>query len=102
MNGGLEIGEARGLYRRGRGYPHQEQGKSPLIWVLGCDMIKEVISHLRKEQPMAKDTHVYGEVDNKTDLKEVFSQIRQDVEHAKSRSDLTELYKRAGYLITLT
>jgi len=51
---------------------------------------------------MAKDTHIYGEVDNKTDLKEVFSQIRQDVENAKSRSDLTELYKRAGYLITLT
>ena len=51
---------------------------------------------------MAKDTHIYGEVDNKTDLKEVFSQIRQDVENAKSRADLTELYKRAGYLITLT
>ena len=51
---------------------------------------------------MAKDTHIYGEVDNKTDLKEVFSQIRQDVENARSRADLTELYKRAGYLITLT
>ena len=51
---------------------------------------------------MAKDTHIYGEVDNKTDLKEVFSEIRQDVEKARSRSDLTELYKRAGYLITLT
>ena len=51
---------------------------------------------------MAKDTHIYGEVDNKTDLKNVFSEIRQDVENAKSRSDLTELYRRAGYLITLT
>ena len=51
---------------------------------------------------MAKDTHIYGEVDNKTDLKEVFSEIRKDVENAKSRSDLTELYRRAGYLITLT
>jgi len=51
---------------------------------------------------MAKDTHIYGEVDNKTDLKNVFSEIRQDIENAKSRSDLTELYRRAGYLITLT
>lgn len=51
---------------------------------------------------MAKDTHIYGDVDNKTDLKEVFSEIRKDVEDANSRSDLTELYRRAGYLITLT
>ena len=51
---------------------------------------------------MAKDTHIYGEVDNKTDLKNVFSEIRQDVENAGSQSDLTELYRRAGYLITLT
>jgi hypothetical protein len=51
---------------------------------------------------MAQDRHVYGEVDNKTDLKEVFTEIRKDVESAGSRSDLTELYRRAGYLITLT
>lgn len=51
---------------------------------------------------MAKDTHIYGEVDNKTDLKEVFSEIRDDVEKAGSRPELTELYRRAGYLITLT
>ena len=51
---------------------------------------------------MAKDTHIYGEVDNKTDLKEVFAKIRKDVEEAKSRSELTELYRRAGYFITLT
>jgi len=51
---------------------------------------------------MAKDTHIYGEVDNKIDLKEVFTEIRKDVENAGSRPDLTELYRRAGYLITLT
>ena len=51
---------------------------------------------------MAEDRHVYGEVDNKTDLRDVFSQIREDVEQADSRSELTELYRRAGYLITLT
>lgn len=51
---------------------------------------------------MAHDTHVYGEIDSKTDLKNVFKEIRHDVDEARSREGLTELYKRAGYLITLT
>jgi hypothetical protein len=51
---------------------------------------------------MAHDTHVYGEVKSATGLKKVFREIRRDVAHAHSRPDLTELYKRAGYLITLT
>lgn len=37
-----------------------------------------------------------------TDLKHVFGEIRQDVDQAKSLAALTELYRRAGYLITLT
>jgi hypothetical protein len=51
---------------------------------------------------MAHDTHIYGEVKSMTGLKKIFSEIRQDVEQANSRPDLTELYRRAGYLITLT
>ena len=51
---------------------------------------------------MAHDTHIYGEVTSKTSLKKVLQEIRHDVEEAKSRPTLTELYKRAGYLITLT
>jgi hypothetical protein len=51
---------------------------------------------------MAQERRIYGEVENKTDLREVFSAIRDDVEKAKSREALTELYRRAGYLITLT
>lgn len=51
---------------------------------------------------MAKDTHLqHGEV-NKIDLRQAFRQIRDDVEKATSRKDLTELYKRTGYMITLT
>jgi len=45
---------------------------------------------------MAHDTHIYGEVNSKTGLKKIFMEIRQDVEKAKSRPDLTELYRRAG------
>jgi hypothetical protein len=51
---------------------------------------------------MAKDRHIYGEVNSKTGMKRVFTDIRRDVQDAKSRPALTELYKRAGYLITLT
>jgi hypothetical protein len=51
---------------------------------------------------MVVDQHIYGEVENKTDLKEVFLAIRHDVERADSRPALTELYRRAGYLIALT
>jgi hypothetical protein len=51
---------------------------------------------------MAKDRHIYGEVKSKTGMKRVFADIRRDVENAGSRPTLTELYKRAGYLITLT
>ena len=51
---------------------------------------------------MAEDRHIYGKVDSKTGMKRVFTGIRRDVEGAKSRPALTELYKRAGYMITLT
>lgn len=51
---------------------------------------------------MAKGRQIYGEVDNRTDLVKVFTAIRGDVGKAESRGDLTELYRRAGYLITLT
>lgn len=51
---------------------------------------------------MAHDTHIYGEVKSKASLKKIFKEVRQDVKEATSRPTLTELYKRAGYLITLT
>jgi hypothetical protein len=51
---------------------------------------------------MTQERRIYGEVENKTDLKEVFTAIRGDVKQADSREALTELHRRAGYLITLT
>ena len=51
---------------------------------------------------MAATRQIYGEVNSKTGLKKVFTEIRRDIENAHSRPALTELYKRAGYLITLT
>jgi hypothetical protein len=49
-----------------------------------------------------EDRHIYGEVENKSDLEKIFVQIRGEVDKAASRPALTELYRRAGYLITLT
>jgi len=55
-----------------------------------------------KRTLMSTDQHIYGEVDNKTNLQDVFLQIRKDIEKAGSRGAITELYRRAGYLITLS
>ena len=45
---------------------------------------------------------VYGHVDSQADIDHIFAEIREDLRHAGSRATLTELYRRAGYLITLT
>ena len=50
---------------------------------------------------MVRDTHTDGEVHEK-DLYQVFREIREDVEKAQSHEELTELYKRTGYMITMT
>jgi hypothetical protein len=51
---------------------------------------------------MGQDPHIYGKVESQTGLKTIFKEIRRDIDKTHSRPDLTELYKRAGYLITLT
>ena len=45
---------------------------------------------------------IYLEIDSKAVLKNAFSEIRAEVEHAASRPELTDLYNRAGYLVELT
>ena len=46
---------------------------------------------------MATNTHP-----QEKDLHQVFREIREDVEKAQTREELTELYKRTGYMITMT
>ena len=45
---------------------------------------------------------VYLEIDSKAVLKNAFSEIRDEVERAISRPELTDLYYRAGYLVELS
>ena len=44
---------------------------------------------------------VYLEIDSQAVLKEAFAEIREEITQAASSYDLTDLYNRAGYLITL-
>ena len=44
----------------------------------------------------------YGHVNSEADLREIVAEIREDVAAASSRDELTQLYRRAEYLITLT
>lgn len=45
---------------------------------------------------------IITEVNNRTDLRRIFKEIREDVEKANSREDLTKLYKRTVYMIMMT
>jgi hypothetical protein len=51
---------------------------------------------------MAVHGDIYGHINGEPDMRRVFKEIRQDVAQAGARQVLTELYRRAGYLITLT
>lgn len=51
---------------------------------------------------MTNDPHVYGKIDSEAGMRGTFLKIRHDVAIAESRPVLTKLYRRAGYLITLT
>lgn len=52
---------------------------------------------------MTKETHMTDKVNaDRTDLERTFSEIREALEKAGSREDLTELYKQTVYMILMT
>ena len=52
---------------------------------------------------MTKDTLINEEVNSdRTDVKRTFKEIRDALEKATSREDLTELYKQTVYMILMT
>jgi len=52
---------------------------------------------------MTRDTLINEEItSDRTDVKRTFKEIREAVEKASSREDLTELYKQAVYMILMT
>jgi hypothetical protein len=44
----------------------------------------------------------YGQIEGVADVDRIFNAIRADIGTAQSRAELTRLYRRAGYLVTLT
>jgi hypothetical protein len=52
---------------------------------------------------MAKDTLINEEINSdRTDVKRTFEEIREALQKAQSREDLTELYKQSVYMILMT
>ena len=51
---------------------------------------------------MKTHVRVAPEIDNEADLRQIAGEIRGDVAKAATREDLTKLFRRAGYLVTLT
>jgi hypothetical protein len=45
---------------------------------------------------------IYGHVETINDIRKIAQKIRQDIRKARSRARLTELVRRARYLVTLT
>lgn len=50
----------------------------------------------------AHATQIYGQVQSADDLSIIYKQIRADVRDAGTAEELRRLYRRAGYLATLT
>ena len=53
-------------------------------------------------QARAPRGHIYGEVNSIKDIREINRKIRQEMDRATTRPELTELKKRSDYLCTLT
>ena len=51
---------------------------------------------------ITSEPHDKNDVNPRTDMRGTFKEIRDDVEKAQTKEDLTELYKRSVYMILMT
>jgi hypothetical protein len=66
-------------------------------------MMREEVTFQKGANFMAKDTLINEEINSdRTDVKRTFEEIREALEKAQSREDLTELYKQTVYMILMT
>jgi hypothetical protein len=69
----------------------------------GDIMVGEQESRPKGVKPMTKDTLINEEINSdRTDVRRTFKEIREALEKATSREDLTELYKQTVYMILMT
>ena len=67
-----------------------------------CERGREQSPRELLSDSVAERGDIYGQINDAADMSRVFKSIREEVSAAESRPILTELYRRAGYLITLT
>jgi hypothetical protein len=66
-------------------------------------MVGEQESLPKGVKPMTKETLINEEINSdRTDVRRTFKEIREALEKATSREDLTELYKQTVYMILMT
>ena len=66
-------------------------------------MVGEQESRPKGVKPMTKDTLINEEINSdRTDVRRTFKEIREALEKATSREDLTDLYKQTVYMILMT
>jgi uncharacterized protein YegL len=61
-----------------------------------------LISPQKGVEMLPREPHDKDDVNPRTDLRGTFKEIREDIEKAESKENLTELYKRAVYMILMT
>ena len=72
-----------------------------MLQMVSYKIIRASTHYFCWEYAMIEHKLVYLEIDSKIVLKRAFSEIRDEVENASSAYELSELYYRAGYLVTL-
>jgi len=65
-------------------------------------MVKEHLSPDRRSKTMAKDTLIEEIHEDRKHVRRTFKEIRDVLEKAESKEDLTELYKQTVYMILMT
>lgn len=69
---------------------------------IGDIMVEEQMSLCKRSEAMTKEIHTDVQGNARTDLRGRFKEIRERVELAQTREELTELYKRSVYMILMT
>jgi hypothetical protein len=73
-----------------------------IFTALGDIILERTIVPRKRSEMMRRDTHSKKDVNPRTDLLGTFRELRENVEKAQSKEELTELYKRSIYMILMT
>jgi hypothetical protein len=69
---------------------------------IGDIMVEEMCPLWKRSEPMTKDTLIQEIHEDRKHVRRTFKEIRDVLEKAQTREDLTELYKQTVYMILMT